>query len=68
MVSFGNVIITFRNYVRIMLGSYVRLTLGSYVIKPCKWEVTSDLRYKDQVRITSEVTLDLRQVWEQKKT
>ena len=38
MVTFGNVIITFRNYVRIMLGSYVRLTLGSYVIKPCKWD------------------------------
>ena len=53
MVSFGNIIITFRNYVRIMLGSYVRLTLGSYVIKPCKWEVTSGLRYKNQVRITS---------------
>ena len=36
-----------------MLGSYVRLTLGSYVIKPCKWEVTSGLRYKNHVRITS---------------
>ena len=38
MVTFGNEIITFRNYVRIMLGSYVRLTLGSYVIKKCKWD------------------------------
>ena len=38
MVTLGNVIITFRNYVRIMLGSYVRLTLGSYVIKPFKWD------------------------------
>ena len=36
-----------------MLGSYVRLTLGSYVIEPCKWEVTSGLRYKNHVRITS---------------
>ena len=33
-----NVIITFQNYVRIMLGSYVRLALGSYVIKACKWD------------------------------
>ena len=36
-----------------MLESYVRLTLGSYVIKPGKLEVTSGLRYKNHVRITS---------------
>ena len=32
------VIITFRSYVRNMLGSCVRLTLGSYLTKLCKWD------------------------------
>ena len=45
-----------------MSQSYVRLTLGKYVIQPCKsdqkisqqlcLEVTSELRYKNNFRIT----------------
>ena len=58
------VAITFQSYVRIGLGIFVRLTLGSYIIKLCKWnqkitqylrlEITSILRHKNWVRITSE--------------
>ena len=58
------VAITFQSYVRIGLGIFVRLTFGSYIIKLCKWnqkitqylrlEITSVLRHKNRVRITSE--------------
>ena len=63
MVAFGNVIITFRNYVRIMLGSYVRLTLGSYVIKPFKWnqKLRSNYVWKLRQDYITKIALELRQ-------
>ena len=65
-----NVIMTFRSYVRIMLGSFVRFVLGSYIVNHATgikkvrsnyvWQLHQNNVTKITVELRQEVTIDLR--------